>query len=194
MRPLIARVLKHWIWFTPLALICALLIVGSAISIRNTILPAGIIVHHSTLPLTKDTVGFDLRWLDAAHKQRGWKAFYWGTVYHIGYHYVILTDGTVQAGRPEHLHGAHSQGHNEYIGICLIGHFSSEDNPTGERGPLVPTEAQMRSLEVLCRQLQSRYGFPRENVHLHREMNSYTECPGDRFPAEEFQRFWPQSP
>jgi N-acetylmuramoyl-L-alanine amidase len=198
MRPLMVRLLTRWPWF-PALLIAALLIFGLLIasvlvSVKNTIRPEGIIIHHSTLPPTPDTVGFDLSWLNEVHKQRGWGAFYWGKVYHVGYHYVILPDGTVQVGRPEHMLGSHSQGHNHYLGICLIGDFSSRENPTGERGPIAPTQAQMRSLEALCRQLQARYGFPIERVHLHREVNDYTECPGDRFPAEEFHGLWAQRP
>ena len=36
----------------------------------------------------------------------------------IGYHYVILIDGTVEAGRPLWRKGAHTKGHNNDIGIC----------------------------------------------------------------------------
>jgi len=39
----------------------------------------------------------------------------------IGYHYVILEDGTIENGRPEYWKGAHVKGHNNAIGICLIG-------------------------------------------------------------------------
>lgn len=40
----------------------------------------------------------------------------------VGYHWVILEDGTIQAGRPEYWQGAHVRGHNKTsLGICLIG-------------------------------------------------------------------------
>lgn len=55
------------------------------------------------------------RWhTDPPPKGRGWKD--------IGYHYVILRDGTVMAGRPLSEVGAHVQGHNTgTIGISLLG-------------------------------------------------------------------------
>jgi N-acetyl-anhydromuramyl-L-alanine amidase AmpD len=60
--------------------------------------------------------------IDGWHKARGWRG--------IGYHYVILRDGTVEAGRPldddewiaGNEVGAHCLGLNECsVGICLIG-------------------------------------------------------------------------
>lgn len=39
----------------------------------------------------------------------------------IGYHFVILEDGTIENGRPEYWRGAHAKGHNRTLGICLIG-------------------------------------------------------------------------
>jgi len=47
------------------------------------------------------------------HKERGFDG--------IGYHYVILEDGEVENGRPHYWEGAHTKGHNDTIGICLIG-------------------------------------------------------------------------
>ena len=52
--------------------------------------------------------------IDSWHRARGWNG--------IGYHYVILRDGTVQPGRPEDAVGAHCVGHNAHsIGICYEG-------------------------------------------------------------------------
>lgn len=40
----------------------------------------------------------------------------------IGYHVVIRRDGTIDRGRPIHLVGAHTEGHNATsIGVCLVG-------------------------------------------------------------------------
>lgn len=45
---------------------------------------------------------------------RGWRD--------IGYHFVVLLDGTVEAGRPIEMSGAHTKGRNKTtIGICYIG-------------------------------------------------------------------------
>jgi N-acetyl-anhydromuramyl-L-alanine amidase AmpD len=102
------------------------------------------------------------------------------------YHYIILPDGTVQQGRPEYCQGAHAQGYNSYIGICLVGDFSSRDNPNGERGPTQPSEAQMHALVELSSKLREKYKIPLTAVRRHNDISSNTECPGDRFPFEAF--------
>lgn len=176
-RSLFARLL----WLGSGALVL-LVLVSSAISYSNTITPAGIIVHHSAVPSFHEGEELDAKLLDKIHSRRGYGIFYWGRTYNIGYHYVILPDGTVQQGRPETCRGAHARGYNSYIGICLIGDFSKEDNPRGEKGPQEPTQAQMRALIELGRRLQERYHIPAQNVRRHSEMNPDTQCPGTHFP------------
>lgn len=156
----------------------------STISYRNSIEPAGIIIHHSAIPLSNDEQPTDASRLDEIHRRRGYGIFYWGRYYHIGYHYVILSNGTIQNGRPEHCQGAHASGYNSYIGICLIGDFSAADNPSGERGLQEPTEAQLRALTNLCRQLQQRYNIPAQRILRHNDVNPDTTCPGNRFPYQ----------
>lgn len=155
-------------------------------SFVNTVRPAGIVIHHSAIPPWRDGRAIDAELIDEIHSKRGYSAFYWGRFYHIGYHYVILPDGSVQQGRPEHCRGAHTLGYNSYIGICLIGDFSTEDNPTGERGPKEPTESQIRALVDLTTRLSARYGIPIDHVIQHRDVNPNTKCPGDRFPFGQF--------
>jgi len=161
-------------------------------SLRNTIHPVGIIIHHAAVPPFPDRRAIDSSVIDEIHRERGFHAFYWGRLYHIGYHYVILPDGTVQSGRPEHCQGAHAEGYNSYIGICLVGDFSSRDNPNGERGLTVPTAAQMRALTDLCRSLSERYHIPVGQILAHKDVNPNTECPGDRFPLAAFRKTLPQ--
>jgi N-acetylmuramoyl-L-alanine amidase len=173
-------------WAMVALLLLSLLIGVSAVSYHNTITPSGIIIHHSAVPPLPDGSPADVKILDQIHERRGYGIFYWGRTYHIGYHYVILPDGTVQQARPEHCRGAHATGYNSYIGICLIGDFSSADNPDGERGLQEPTEAQMRSLIALSRQLIGRYHFPVSHVMRHHDVNPDTDCPGDRFPFSTF--------
>src|SRR5207237_6323058 len=134
------------------------------VSYLNSINPAGIIIHHSAVPPSLDGTPIDAAVIDRIHKRRGYEIFYWGKFYNIGYHYVILPDGTVQKGRPEHCRGAHTQGYNSYIGICLVGDFSSSDNHNGERGLAEPTEAQMHALTELCRSLRQQYQIPLKAV------------------------------
>ena len=83
------------------------------------------VIHCSDSPQGRgDNAQTIHRW----HKERGFDG--------IGYHYVILEDGTVENGRPEFWSGAHAKGHNDAIGICFIG---DEDF----------TEAQFQSLAKL---------------------------------------------
>ena len=163
-----------------------------SVSYSNTITPEGIIIHHSsTLPplvqlfgATRERLTWDLDTWDEFHQERGFKIFYWGRVYHIGYHYLILPDGTIKQGRPERCLGAHARGFNSYLGIVLVGDFSSRHNPAGQNGPMQPTVQQMHSLVVLCRQLRDRYHIPSNRILRHRDVTR-TECPGDRFPFSE---------
>lgn len=158
----------------------------SVISYRNTITPDGIIVHHSGVTVTREGKPITLEVLDNAHRRRDFGVYYWGRTYHIGYHYLIFADGRVEQGRPERCIGAHTFGHNSTVGICLIGDFSTASNPDGENGLPEPTEAQMEALIKLSRELRTRYNIPVERVRRHLDLNSDTECPGDRFPFETY--------
>lgn len=98
---------------------------------------------------------------------RGWRD--------VGYHFVIgngshTPDGFTEKGRPEGCRGAHAKGANEFsLGICLVGNFMTDR----------PTQAQMRSLGRLLRELITSYGLGKSSVLLHRQVKgSSTECPG----------------
>lgn len=70
-----------------------------------------IIVHCTATPEGRDVSTDDI---DKWHRQRGFSC--------IGYHYVILIDGTLQVGRPLDKVGAHCKGHNAHsIGIAYVG-------------------------------------------------------------------------
>ncbi|MGA8429946.1 MAG: peptidoglycan recognition family protein [Candidatus Sulfotelmatobacter sp.] len=157
------------------------------VSLYNSVHPCGIVVHHLAVP-PEVVPDFSIAEIDRLHHDRGFGAFYWGRVYHIGYHFIILPDGKVLRGRPERLRGAHALGYNDYLGICLVGDFSSRDNPDGRMGLISPSDEQMRSLAKLTRDLQSKYRIPDARVVLHRELNAQTECPGDRFDKDSFLR------
>jgi N-acetyl-anhydromuramyl-L-alanine amidase AmpD len=118
------------------------------------------------------------------HRRRGFGIFYWGRVYHVGYHYMILPNGTVEKGRPDGCRGAHTTGYNSYIGVCLVGNFSSGMSASDASRAEEPTEAQLKALVELCRRVRNTYRIPARNVVTHREVNVGTECPGDRFPFE----------
>ena len=76
----------------------SLVVLVWAVSASNTIRPIGIIIHHSGLmppimslgAMTRDRLPMDVESWDAFHQRRGFRAFYWGHFYHIGYHYLIF--------------------------------------------------------------------------------------------------------
>ena len=122
-----------------------------------------IILHHAEA--SHATVWDINQW----HLGNGWTG--------IGYHYYIRKDGSVYRGRPEWAMGAHAVGHNDRsIGICCEGAYMTETMP----------QAQLDALRALLRDVTDRYG----NLPLrrHRDVNS-TNCPGDRFPWAEVQRY-----
>lgn len=148
-------------------------------SFFNTITPAGIIIHHSVLIPGGDLPEAE-RALDRFHYARGYEISCFGKVYHIAYHYLILPDGRVVSGRPERCEGAHARGYNSYLGIALVGDFSSHTSSAGTRVAARPTKAQMAALIRLCCYLRQKYSIPLQRIMLHNAV-SRTECPGEGF-------------
>ena len=149
--------------------------------------PPGVIIHHTATAATAEGRSVNAALVDQAHERRGWGLSDAHKTYHIGYHYLILPDGTVETGRPEWMPGAHCRGRNHYLGIGLVGNFSSQANPHGEQQPARPTAAQVNALHSLLLSLMKEHGFGPDDVHGHSEFGA-TECPGDRFPIEEIRR------
>ena len=119
-----------------------------------------IILHCSDTPEGRFNNAADI---DQWHKARGWSG--------IGYHYVILLDGTIEEGRPEQKVGAHAYGHNSRsIGICYIGGKNKEQTEVKD----TRTEAQKCELENLIRTLADKY--PDAKVIGHNEV-SEKACP-----------------
>jgi N-acetylmuramoyl-L-alanine amidase len=154
---------------------------SSVVSFFNTITPTGIVIHHTAVIPGENTVPRSERDIDKYHQARGFEILCFGRVYHVAYHYLIMPNGSVQAGRPERCEGAHAQGYNSYLGISVVGDFSSEDNPTGKKGPIRPSAKQIASLIQLCRRLKDHYHIPLQHIVRHSDISS-TRCPGDRFP------------
>lgn len=115
-----------------------------------------IIVHHAaTTPRMK--VNADV--IDQWHRQRGWLA--------IGYHWVILRDGSIQPGRLSNQVGAHAgpAWNSRSIAICLAGGLDEKTRETVDNF----TDEQYRSLSAIC----MAYGdLP---VKLHKDV-AETEC------------------
>lgn len=126
-----------------------------------------IIIHCSATPEGKNFKAADIRRWHTAKPPvgRGWSD--------IGYHYVILLDGTVEHGRPVDRIGAHCSGRNENsIGVCLIGGCAAD----GKTSKDTRTEAQKASLLNLVRELQNRYRIPSSGIHGHNEFANKA-CP-----------------
>ncbi|HRH45020.1 MAG TPA: peptidoglycan recognition family protein [Pyrinomonadaceae bacterium] len=156
------------------------------ISYQNTIIPKGIIIHHSAIPSPADSSVIDAKFIDEIHQRKGYGIFYWGKTYHIGYHYVILPDGTLQQGRPETLQGAHTLGNNDKIGICLIGEFTNNIQDNNIYEPKQPTPEQIKTLVELTTNLLNKYNLDKSEIYTHHQFNSETDCPGKNFPFAEF--------
>jgi len=94
----------------------------------------------------------------------------------IGYHYVVLNgyvtnneyvnklNGSVEVGRPSNVDGAHTRGHNDTLGICLIGqdYFSEE---------------QIVSTIDLVEDLCLKNDITHSEVFGHYEFDSKKTCP-----------------
>ena len=116
--------------------------------------------------------------IDSWHRARGWNG--------IGYHYVVLRDGTIQTGRPESQAGAHCTGHNAHsIGICYEGGLDAQGKPSDTR-----TRAQKRALVRLLRDLRKKY--PKALIMGHNVFNPHKSCPCFD-AAEEYKDLQPSS-
>lgn len=115
---------------------------------------SAIVVHYSASP---DVSASTIRqW----HLDRGFSD--------IGYHFVIRSNGNIEAGRNVNIVGAHARGHNNYtVGICLTGSNSYS---------WYPTSSQITSLKRLIREIMNKQTNCKK-IFLHRELN-YTNCPG----------------
>lgn len=120
-----------------------------------------IILHCTATPEGRDyTVDQIREW----HLARGFSD--------IGYHYIVYRDGSVHAGRPESIIGAHCPGQNTCsIGIVYVGGVTSDgsDTPKDTRTP-----AQKKALRELVKSLQDKY--PGVTVHCHYEFANKA-CP-----------------
>lgn len=71
----------------------------------------------------------------------------------IGYHYVILLDGTIEDGRPLEIKGAHVRNENRYsIGVCYIGGCDLDGDPKDTM-----TYAQESAFKSLMEDLRIRF-------------------------------------
>jgi N-acetylmuramoyl-L-alanine amidase len=119
-----------------------------------------IIVHCADTPEGRDVRTAEIkRWHT---EERGWSD--------IGYHWVVELDGSLHAGRPEEVSGAHCKGHNsDSIGICYVGGSDASGNPKDTR-----TQEQKEALASLISDLLDRH--TEAEVFGHRDF-SEKACP-----------------
>ena len=123
-----------------------------------------IVVHCSA---TREGQHFDVHDIRKWHLQRGWSD--------VGYHAIVLLDGTIQPGRPEELSGAHAAGHNAHsLGIVYIGGLELDgQTPKDSRTP-----AQKLAMRAQILEWMHEYGVTVENVVGHRELPGVAKaCP-----------------
>lgn len=126
-----------------------------------------IVVHCSA---TMEGHPFNAKAIDQMHRARGFNK--------IGYHYVVLLDGTVEEGRKEEEVGAHVSGYNQNsIGVCYIGGIGKEGAAKDTRTP-----QQKASLANLIRQLRVKY--PGARVVGHRDLSPDINHDGRITPNE----------
>ncbi|ODS31817.1 MAG: N-acetylmuramoyl-L-alanine amidase [Candidatus Scalindua rubra] len=101
----------------------------------------------------------------------------------LAYHFVIGNgkgsgNGEIEVGErwKKQLHGAHTADmdfNRISIGICLVGNFE-EDNE--------PTHNQIESLQSLINYLSKRYNIPKSSIIKHNQVTQKgTACPGKKF-------------
>lgn len=109
--------------------------------------------------------------IDGWHKQRGFKRSpgaiksFNSHLPHLGYHFVIDVDGTVETGRQVGEIGAHVRGHNSNsVGICLVGGITAEGKNHGQY-----TGQQWHALHQLLRQLEAKHR--KAKIYGHRDLS-----------------------
>ena len=125
-----------------------------------------IIVHCSATREGDNSINAEV--IDRWHKKRGWKG--------IGYHFVVLIDGSIETGRMINKCGAHTKGMNcKSIGVCYIGGVESERNNKGKYSAKdTRTPEQIATLLELLRLLKKIY--PDAKIHGHRDFAAKA-CP-----------------
>ncbi len=119
-----------------------------------------IVFHHSLASIS------DVKTIREWHILRGFED--------IGYHYVILKTGIVEAGRDIYLVGAHASGKNhDSIGVCFEGDFSFE----------IPTELQVNAAISLYHGVCRAYS---KNLKIEFHRDIYNPCPGIKLKRDEF--------
>lgn len=125
--------------------------------------PRGIVLH--TVGVKGDSSMASIRRYHVEHN--GWRD--------AGYHFGVRKSGQVELGRPLSQLGAHTQGANDTVGVCVYGDGDSE----------AWTSAQTDAVVLLCVEHCRANGWSAEAVCGHREAPArlaaaptHKTCPG----------------
>lgn len=118
-----------------------------------------LIVHCSATPEGED---YSIDSIDNSHKARKFSYYIDPDTKekrYIGYHYIILRDGTIIRCRPENVRGCHTSNHNyDSIGISYIGGCPARSvKDWNKKDKDTRTEAQKASIVKLLKELKGRY-------------------------------------
>jgi N-acetyl-anhydromuramyl-L-alanine amidase AmpD len=137
-----------------------------------TVKHQGIIVHcTATRPSWYEDKGFEaqLKEIEKWHvKDNGWSS--------TGYHMIISRDGEISNTRPLGTSGAHARGHNNNIGIALVGGFGSDADDVATDHFTAP---QLSKLYATIKDLQQQYDIRTDKIIGHNRVSSKA-CPGFR--------------
>ncbi len=108
--------------------------------------------------------------------------------YGLAYHFVIGNgngsgNGEIEVGDrwKKQIHGAHTANtdlNQIAIGICLVGNFEENNEPT---------DNQFKSLISLVSYLSKKYNIPESHIVKHGQvLQKGTACPGKNFPYKRF--------
>jgi N-acetylmuramoyl-L-alanine amidase len=121
-----------------------------------------IIVHCTATPECREIDITDVRRWHV--EERGWSD--------VGYHFLVLLDGTIQEGRSLERSGAHTKGHNrDSIGVAYVGGMSADGEQSVPKD--TRTEEQKEALVDLLCELRLCYGG---KIYGHRDFSSKA-CP-----------------
>lgn len=136
--------------------------------------PQLIVVHHTASPLDTTVAS-----VNAFHRDKDWdngpavaKAPVSSLGWYVQYHYFIEKNGKVTqcAQESEVRWHAGPDANTRSIAICLAGWFDDGHDT-------FPTDAQVKTLSRLVRDIQMRYKFSPDKIHGHRDFMNKT-CPG----------------
>ena len=122
-----------------------------------------IAIHCSASPQGR---GDDASTIDRWHLEKGWSG--------IGYHYIILEDGTILKGRWVDNSGAHIKGNNATtIAICRIGGLGKDGKTIRDA-----TFEQINSIRLLSHLLVEMYELDISDIKGHNEYPGVQkDCP-----------------